>query len=288
VAAPALGPDVWLKLETLQPTGSFKVRGALVAVGAALARDPELPIVTASAGNHGLGVAFAASRLGAGATVVVPEHASEAKIAALERFPITLVRHGASYDDAEVHALAIADAGATFVSPYNDPDVIAGQGTIATELRTQLPDLATIVTPVGGGGLASGLGLATATTPTRVVAAEAGQSPAFRTALDAGRPVPITVGATLADGLAGNLEPGSITFALVQQTVARVVTVSETEIAAAMRLLVREHGIVAEGSAAVAVAAVMTGRARAVPGPVAIVLTGRNVSTATLTRVLAD
>ena len=282
VPAPALGPSVWLKLETLQPTGSFKVRGALVAVEAALASDPRRPIVTASAGNHGLGVAFAAARLDARATVVVPEHASEAKLAALERFPITLVRHGDSYDDAERHALALTDEGAAFVSPYNDPDVIVGQATIGTELRAQIPELATIVTPIGGGGLASGLGLAVAGSSTRVVGVEAAQSPALRSALDAGHPVPIEVGATLADGLAGNLEPGTITFDLVRRLVADVVTVSEAEIAEAMRFLVREHGIVVEGSAAVAVAAVATGRAPEAPGPVAIVLTGRNVSTATL------
>ncbi|HEX4489969.1 MAG TPA: pyridoxal-phosphate dependent enzyme [Acidimicrobiia bacterium] len=286
VPAPALGADVWLKLETLQPTGSFKVRGALVAVGAAVEREPDRPIVTASAGNHGLGVAFAASRLGAQATIVVPEKASPAKLAALERFPITLVRHGDSYDDAERHALALADAGALFVSPYNDPDVIAGQGTIALELRAQIPALATIVTPIGGGGLASGLGLATHGTSTRVIAAEASQSPAFRSALDAGHPVTVAVGATLADGLAGNLEPGSVTFDLVRRDITDVVTVSEDEIADAMRLLVREHGVVVEGSAAVAAAAVATGRVPLADGPVAIVLTGRNVATATLARVL--
>jgi threonine dehydratase len=288
VPAPALGTDVWLKLETLQPTGSFKVRGAIVAVGTALARDADRPIVTASAGNHGLGVAFAAARLGARATIVVPETASPAKLAALERFPITLVRYGDSYDEAERHALALADEGAAFVSPYNDPDVIAGQGSIADELRVQIPGLATIVTPIGGGGLASGLGLATDETATRVVGAEAAQSPAFRSALDAGHPVPIAVGATLADGLAGNLEPGTITFDLVRRLVADVVTVSEAEIADAMRFLVREHGLVVEGSAAVAVAAVTTGRATDADGPVAIVLTGRNIANATLTRVLSD
>ena len=164
VPAPRLGRDVWLKLETLQPTGSFKVRGALVAVTAALARDRRAPIVTASAGNHGLGIAFAADRLGATATVVVPTNASEAKQEAIERFAVELVRHGTSYDEAEAHALALADAGAVYVSPYNDPDVIAGQGTIAIELLEQVPGLTTIVTPIGGGGLASGLGLAASTT----------------------------------------------------------------------------------------------------------------------------
>ncbi len=289
VPAPRLGRDVWLKLETLQPTGSFKVRGALVAVSAALARDRSTPIVTASAGNHGLGIAYAADRLGATATVVVPTNASEAKQAAIARFAVDLVRHGTSYDEAEAHAIALADAGAVYVSPYNDPDVIAGQGTIAMELFEQIPGLATIVTPIGGGGLASGIGLAASTVDAvRVFGAEAEQSPAMRSALDAGAPVSITPGPTLADGLAGNFEDGSVTFDLIRRTITDVVTVSEADIAAAMRLLAYEHGIVAEGSGAVGVAALMTARiAIASEGATAVVITGRNISPATLARVLA-
>jgi threonine dehydratase len=290
VRAPLLGRDVWLKLETLQPTGSFKVRGALVAVTAALARDRATAIVTASAGNHGLGIAFAADRLSASATVVVPTNASEAKRAAIERFAVDLVRHGTSYDEAEAHAIARADAGAVYVSPYNDPDVIAGQGTVAIELREQVPDLTTIVTPIGGGGLASGIGLAASTVENlRVIGVEAAQSPAMRSALDAGAPVSITPGPTLADGLAGNFEAGSVTFDLIRRTIADVVTVSEDEIAAAMRFLAYEHGIVAEGSGAVGVAALLTGRlATASHGATAVVVTGRNISPGTLARVLAD
>jgi threonine dehydratase len=303
VPAPLLGRDVWLKLETLQPTGSFKVRGALVAVTAAMARDRRAPIVTASAGNHGLGIAFAADRLGATATIVVPTNASEAKQEAIERFSVKLVRHGTSYDEAEAHALALAGAGAIFVSPYNDPDVIAGQGTIAIELLEQVPGLTTIVTPIGGGGLASGLGLAASTMAgatgagVRVFGVEADRSPAMRSALDAGGPVPITPGETLADGLTGNLEPGTVTFDLVRRTVADVATVSEAEIAAAMRFLAFEHGLVAEGSAAVGVAALLGQRVESprvasprfatTSGATVVVVTGRNISSPTLTRVLA-
>ena len=287
VRAPRLGRDVWLKLESLQPTGSFKVRGALVAVTAATARDPQAAIVTASAGNHGLGIAFAATRLGVRATIVVPVNASEAKTAAIEEFAVTLVRHGSGYDEAEAHALELADAGAVFISPYNDPDVITGQGTIATELLDQVPGLATIITPVGGGGLASGLGLAASLARgVRVIGVEAEQSPALRAALDAGRPVAITPGPTLADGLAGNLEAGSVTFDLVRRTIADVVTVSEAEIAAAMRALARDHGLVAEGSAAVGVATQMRGGLAASAGATAIVVTGRNIAAGAFARVL--
>jgi threonine dehydratase len=294
--APGLGRDTWLKLETLQPTGSFKVRGALVAVAAALARDRHASIVTASAGNHGLGIAFAADRLGAPATVVVPTNASVAKQEAIERFAVALVRHGTSYEEAEAHALALAgasDGRAVFVSPYNDPAVIAGQGTIVSELLEQVPGLATIVTPIGGGGLASGLGLAASTTGggsgprVRVVGVEAAQSPALRAALDAGHPVAISPGPTLADGLAGNFETGSVTFELVRRTVADVVTVSEDDIATAMRFLAREHGLIAEGSGAVGVAALLTRRFEPTVGPTVVIVTGRNIALDALAGVLA-
>src|ERR687896_1267353 len=154
VPAPGLGDDVYLKLETLQPTGSFKVRGAL----AALSRAERGPVVTASAGNAGLGVAWAAAALGVTATVVVAETASPAKLAALEALPVTLVRHGADYDEAEAHALELAGRGATYVSSYNDAGVIAGQASLGRELEGQLSVPLCVACPLGGGSLASGLG----------------------------------------------------------------------------------------------------------------------------------
>ncbi len=220
VAAPALGEDVWLKLETLQPTGSFKVRGGL----AALARLGGEPVVTASAGNAGLGVAWAASALGVRATIVVAETASPAKVAALEALPVTLVRHGEDYDAAEAHALTLA--GATYVSSYNDTGLIAGQASIGRELDARIRGPLTVVAPTGGGGLAAGLGLWAAQRPgggARVVAVEAERSRAMSTALAAGELTPVVVGDTIADGLAGNIEPGSVTFPLVRDHVAAVV-----------------------------------------------------------------
>ena len=261
VRSPALGPDVVLKLETMQPTGSFKVRGALVAVAKALARDRETPLVTASAGNHGLGVAFAATAYGARATVVVPENASAAKVAALSRFDVTLVAKGTSYDEAEAHALTLAEQGSAFVSPYNDPDTIAGQGTVALELFDQVPDVRTIVVPIGGGGLISGVGLAATLRPgVRVVGVQAAASPAILAALEDGGATPIVVQPTLADGLAGNIEAGSVTIDLVRRYVADIVTVTEDEIGDAIRFLAREHGLIVEGSGAVGVAALLQGR----------------------------
>jgi threonine dehydratase len=285
VPAPALGDDAYLKLETLQPTGSFKVRGAV----GALARTRAAPVVTASAGNHGLGVAWAAAALGVSATVVVPETASPAKLAALEALPVALEQHGAGYDEAEAHALALADRGAVFVSAYNDPGVIAGQSTLGRELDEQLPGPVTVVCPLGGGGLGSGLGLwAAGREGARVVGVEAERSPAFTTALAAGGITPIEPGETLADGLGGNLEPGSITFELVRDHLAAVKTVSEAEIAEALRLLARANGLVAEGAAGVGVAGVATGRVERDGTPLVVVVTGRNIALPRLAAVLAE
>ena len=288
VRSPALGPNVVLKLETLQPTGSFKVRGALVAVAAALALDRDTPLVTASAGNHGLGVAFAATAYGMTATVVVPENASPAKVSALARFAVTLLPKGLSYDEAEAYAIGLAESGATFVSPYNDPDTIAGQGSIALELFEQVPDLRTIVVPIGGGGLISGVALAATLKPgVRVIGVEAAASPAVRVAVQGGDQ-PIDVLPTLADGLAGNIEVGSVTVDLVRRHVHEIVDVTEDEISDAIRFLAREHGLIVEGSGAVGVAALMHGKITADGGAMAMLLTGRNIAPKVLAAVLTE
>lgn len=282
IESPSLG--ALLKLETLQPTGSFKVRGAF----AALTRlEPGSRVVTASAGNHGLGVAWAAAALGLQATVVVPETASPTKLAALERFAVTLVCHGSSYDQAEARALDLAEAGSRYVSSYNDREVIAGGGTIALELARQIEGPLTIVCPVGGGGLCAGVSLAAAGRPeTRVIGVEAAASVAVSAALAAGAVVPIAIGETLADGLAGNLEPGSVTIELIRCHTESVLSVSEGEIRAAIRFLVNEHGVVAEGAGAVAAAAVLAGRVE-VSGTVVALVTGRNIAEKDLVPILS-
>jgi threonine dehydratase len=291
LASPLLGADVALKVETFQPTGSFKVRGALVAVASALAQDPDGLVVTASAGNHGLGVAFAAHTFGVKAVVVIPENASEAKRGALERFDVDIVRHGTTYEESETHALSLADelgGGARFVSPYNDPDVIAGQGTIALELFDQVPGLSTMVAPVGGGGLVAGLALAARhRSGVGVRGAEAEASPAVSRSVSAGRTVTVPIGDTLADGLAGNLEPGSVTVPLIARGVEQLVGVDEESIREAVRFLAFEHGLVVEPSGAVAVAALLSGRMEPGPGPTVVLVTGRNLAPSLLARLLA-
>jgi threonine dehydratase len=261
-----------LKLESLQPTGSFKVRGAVAAL---TNLDAHEPVVTASAGNHGLAIAWAAQRLGFDATIVVAETASPAKIDGIRRFPATLVVHGADYDEAEAHGLSLPGR---YVSPYNDRDVIAGAGTVALELD----DADTIVVPIGGGGLAAGIGLATTA---RLVGVVPAAFPAMRAALDAGRIVAIEGETTIADGLHGNIEPGSVTFDLVRDRVEDVVTVGEDELEDAIRFLAREHGIVAEGAGAATVAALRSGAAKPDGRTVAIV-SGRNVTAERLAGVL--
>jgi len=263
-----------LKLETLQPTGSFKVRGAANAIA-----HGDGPVVTASAGNFGLALAWAAGRAGIDATVVVAESASPEKIAKLARQPagtssvprVELVIHGADYDEAERHALSLPGR---YVSPYNDPHVIAGNGTLGLEL----PDADCVVVPIGGGGLASGIRLAT---DARIVGVVPAAFPAMPAALAAGRVVEIEGEWTLADALHGNIEPGSVTVDLLAGT--EVVEVTEEEIEHAMRFLAREHGLVTEGAGATATAAILAGKA---PRASVAVVSGRNVTAETFADVL--
>ena len=290
VAAPRLGEHVVLKLETMHPTGSFKVRGGLVAL--ARAAEDGVAVIAASAGNHGLGVAYGAARFGVPATVVVPENASAKKLHALEEFDCSLLRYGQSYDEAEAHALALAaaDPKLRFVSPYNDPLTIAGQSTITLELLAQVPDLSTLVVPVGGGGLISGVALglvSEARTDVRVVGVVAKASPAMLRAYEVGHDEPVVVEPTLADGLAGNLERSTITIDIAREHVDTIVAVSEGAIGDGMRYLAFEHGIVSEGSGAVGVAALQVGLVEpSSEGTTAVLITGRNIEPETLAAVL--
>ena len=283
VASTGLGQGTLLKLESFQPTGSFKVRGALAALAAA---GDGVGVVTASSGNHALGVAWAAERLGIPATVVVPVSTSRAKLTSLRRFETSVVIHGDGYEHAERHARSLATAGLRYVSASSNPDVIAGQATIGTELLAQLPGPVTVVCGVGGGALASGLGLvASASGRMSVIGVEAAASLAMSTAVDVGVVTPVEVGKTLADGLAGNLEPGIITVDLIRQHVSRLISVTEEQIAGAIRYLAREHGIIAEGSGAVPVAAILAG-AIPVSGHTVAIITGRNITLQALADVL--
>lgn len=275
------GRDAWLKLECVQLTGSFKIRGALNAAILHAERHGGVPapLVTASAGNHGRALALAAEQINVPLTVFVPENAPKTKTDAIEGHGARLERER-DYDAAEAAARAFADRqGATFVSPYNDPDVIAGAGTVAVEIFEDLPEARAVVVPVGGGGLASGIGLVCRSQPGRVetIGVEAEASQAFSVGLRAGRITPIQPKPTLADGLTGNLEPGSITFPLMQQVCDRIVTVSEEDLKAAIGALAREEHLIAEGAGAAAVAALASRRVVPGDGPVVAIVSGANI-----------
>ena len=283
------GGRVLLKVETVQPTGSFKIRGALAALAAAPAAQP---VVTASAGNHALGVARAAELLGRGATVVVPATASPAKLERLGRFDVRLVRTGENYDAAEAHALRLAtDTDARFISAYNDADVIAGQRTVGVEVGHCVRGPMTIVCPVGGGGLLSGIALWASEHPdVRVVGVEAAASRALSSAVRVGHVVEVPIGPTLADGIAGGLEVDSVTVQIARRHVYDLIAVSEGELRHAIRELTFEQGLVVEGAGAAAAAAVLSGRVvdhRAAARVVAV-LSGRNIAAQTLLDVLRE
>lgn len=279
--------DVFLKIESLNLTNSFKIRGALNAALRLSERlDAGATVVAASAGNHGRALALAAEELGVSCVIFTPASAPEAKQSAIRR-------HGAvlhvceDYDAAEKQAKQYADAkGAVYVSPYNDADVIAGAGTIGLELVEAIPAFDVVVVPLGGGGLASGIGLAVkAAAPQAViVGVEVEASAPFTLSLAAGRITEITPQPSLADGLVGNLEAGAMTFALVKQVVDRIVTISEGELTRAMKGLATEDRLIVEGAGAAAAAAVMAGKISAKGRRVVAMVTGGNVD---LTKWLA-
>ena len=285
------GADVWLKLETVQATGSFKIRGAANAVARLKEADPSITgVTTASAGNHGLALATAGRRFGVNVRVHLPAGAPDAKRQSLERLGAEMV-DAPTYDEAEAAAQDdVRRTGTTFVSAYSHPDVIAGAGTVALEMLEERPDLDTFVVPLGGGGLLSGTAAVVRALVQEgtVIGAEADASPVFTGALAAGRPITVDVRPTLADGLAGNMEPDSVTFHLVRDLVDRVLLVRETFIASAMRDLILQDRLVAEGAAATAAGALLQGDLDLRGRRVGVILSGRNVDGRVLHRVLAD
>jgi threonine dehydratase len=288
----APGADLLLKLECWQPTGSFKVRGATHLLSTLTDDERRRGVVAASAGNHALGVAFAASRLGAGlrVTLFVPRTAPRSKVEKLRRFPVEIRETGETYDDAVEAARAFErDAGAVFVHAYEDPRTAAGQGTVGLEILDECPEVAAVLVPVGGGGLVAGLATAVkAKAPdVRIVAVQPDASPALRESLRLGRPLlTYPSGPTLADGLSGGI--GEILFDH-RDLVDEVVTVSEEEIEEAIVAIVASDQVVAEASGAVGVAALRAGKvAGAGRGPVVAVVTGGNLDAHVLARLLGS
>ena len=281
--------DVLVKLENLQHTGSFKLRGALNKLLSLAPDERACGVVAASSGNHGAALAYALRLLGAHGTIFVPEHASSVKVAAMERYGARVERHGDDSVITESYARRYAaEHGMAYVSPYNDLAVVSGQGTIGVELVRQAEHLDAVFVSVGGGGLAAGVaGYLKAIWPhVLIVGCLPQHSPVMARSVEAGRIVDMDSLPTLSDGTAGGIEPGAITFELCQQLVDEFVLVSEEEIAAAMRMFIEAHHMLIEGAAGVAVAAYLKQQQALRGQRVAIIICGANISIETLKTVL--
>lgn len=287
--APALAAQAWLKLENVNLTHAFKIRGALNAVLSLAAADQVRGIVTASSGNHAQGIACAAQRAGIPARVLMPVHTPQRKVNGVRQWGAEAVLFGENYDIAEAEAHRLADTeGMTFISPYNDARVIAGAGTIGLEISEQLPSVGRVIVPVSGGGLISGIALAMKhrKPDVQVIGVNALNAPAMSNVFHGTDYVENPE--TLAEALSGDIEDGSITIPLVKATVDDMVTVTEDQIAAAMRWMLFRQGWVTEGGGVVGVAAVLNGLIPADDAPTVIVISGGNVDRETLERVVCD
>lgn len=291
VIAPALseitGMSIWLKRDDLQRTGSFKERGARNALLHLPPEQRARGVVAASAGNHALGLAYHGALLGAPVTVVMPVTAPEVKVTRCRGLGAQVVLHGNSFEAAQSHAVALARAtGATLVHPFDDPAVMAGQGTLALEMLEQAPQLDTLVVPVGGGGLLAGVAtVVKALRPdVRVIAVEPEHAADFTAAVQYGQPTTVVLKRTFADGLSV-ARIGERTFRVAASLVDAVVTVSEEEIAAAIALLARRCGAVVEGAGAAPLAAVLAGKVHG--RHVVLPVCGRNIDPHVHQEVLA-
>ena len=276
------GRSVYAKLETFQIYGAFKVRGALAAVAAAHRVDPTGAVITSSAGNHGLGIAFAATTLGVPATVVVPANASPLKVAKLRTFDIELIEWGSSYDDAQAKAFELAAArGIHYISPFNDTHVVAGQATLFDEFYEAAPDMTHVIVPVGGGGLIAGALLARSSSgrdDLRITGVQPEHSAAMYHVLRGMAMDQVSHRATIADGLAGGGDEGALTNELIATHSVDLILVPESLIREGVREAADHNGLVIEGSAATAYAAITNQLIPEVPGPLGFVACGRNIA----------
>ncbi|MEM7478979.1 MAG: pyridoxal-phosphate dependent enzyme [Planctomycetota bacterium] len=280
------GKKLYLKSEDLQRTGSFKIRGAAAKL---TCLSNEIPVITASSGNHGIACSLAAQSTGQNLTVVLPEHVAPIKLEKIKSFGTNVILHPGDSGIAERHARQLADdEGYVYVSPYNDSLVVAGQGTIGLEILEQVPKVESIFVSMGGGGLISGIGsvIKSRSCKTKVIGVAAENSAALAKSLEAGRVVDTVHSETLADGCAGGMDHDSLTFPLAQSVVDDVVYVSERQIADAMRELAWSEGRLVEGAAAMALAAYQI-KEKELPGLTSVVvLCGSNFDKSTMQKVL--
>ena len=286
-AAPQLGKDVWLKLENANRTHSFKIRGALNAMLSLSVAARARGIVTASSGNHAQGVAYAAQLAGANARILMPQHTPKRKVNGVRQYGAEAVLFGTNYDETELEGRRLErDEGLTYISPYNDPQVVAGAGTIGMEITESLPLVERVIVPVSGGGLISGVAVAikSLNPAAEVIGVNAESAPAMHNRFyDADRPQRWD---TLAEALSGDIEQGSITIDLARHYVDRIVLVAEEAIAAAMCWMIDEQGWLVEGSGAVGIAALLSGVIQDEGRATAVVVSGGNVDGETIRRVL--
>ncbi len=287
-----LGQPVHLKAESLQRTGSYKIRGAYNRISQLTPEERARGVVAASAGNHAQGVALAASELGIPATIFMPIGVALPKLQATRGYGADVVLHGHVFDETAQGAAEFAErTGAVLIPPFDHPDVVAGQGGIALEILDQVPDVANVVVPIGGGGLISGIASAFAQLEpeirrrVRVIGVQAEKAAPYPLSIEAGEIVTITTSPTIADGIAVG-KPGALNFSIIKEAVDEVVTVSDDDIATAIVVLLERAKLVVEPAGAAGVAAALTGRLH-VDGPTVVLLSGANIDPMVMERIIS-
>lgn len=290
IMAPKINPDceVHLKTENLQVTGSFKVRGAAYKISQLSDEEKKKGVIACSAGNHAQGVALAATKNGIKSLICLPDGAPISKVEATRKYGADICLVEGVYDDAYNRALQLKDEmGYTFIHPFNDEDVIAGQGTIGLEILEQLPDVDVVIVPVGGGGLISGVAFAikSLNPKVKVYGVQASGAPSMLRSIADGKIEKLDAVSTIADGIAVK-EPGDVTFEMCQKYVDGIVSVSEDEIAAAILALIEQQKLIAEGAGAVSVAAAMFNKVDVKGKKVCCLVSGGNIDVTILSRVI--
>lgn len=283
------GCEVYLKLENIQVTGSFKARGSMNKILSL--KNESRKIITASTGNHGLGVANALKAMSKDGTIFLPTKASVAKVEAIKQRGVPVEFHGESGEVTEVYARKFAsETNQVYVSPYNDEDVIAGQGTIGVELLRQLPELDAVFVSIGGGGLIAGIAtyLKSVNPKIKVIGCLPANAPVMYECVKAGKVIDVPEQPTLSDGTAGGIDHDSITFEICRDLIDEYILTSEEEILESMRLVLKQHHLVIEGSAGVSVAAILQQKEKFKGQKIAAIICGGNVSEAVLKKVVCN
>lgn len=290
IKAPRINPeaDVYLKTENLQTTGSFKIRGSYYKISQLSDEEKSRGVIACSAGNHAQGVALAATKNGIKSLICLPDSAPISKVEATKRYGAEVCLVKGVYDDAYNRALELRDKeGYTFIHPFNDEQVIAGQGTIALEIIDQIADLDAVVVPIGGGGLISGVAytIKNLNPNVKVYGVQATGAPSMANSIHDGHIERLDSVSTIADGIAVK-EPGDLTYEICKQYVDEIVTVSDDEIAAAILALIEQQKLIAEGAGAVSVAAVMFNKVPVKGKKVCCLVSGGNIDVTILSRVI--